>query len=471
MDRAQRESSTSRDSTVATDPLIDTDEGREELLAKAPFWRTRAWWSRAGRTAIAVYLATALAFLGTVVVARGLGPHEFGTVVLAVAVVTLVMTVLDLTLEEAVVHHGYRALAKDDIGGLLGLLRASLALDIASGLIISAGIIVFAAPLADLASAGRLDPGLVRLAVLTLLVSPAGATMGAVLQLAGRPDLRGWTMAGTNLARLAGVVVAVQIGTAEAVILAYAAGNALGALGQRIIVWRLVRRRWRAPAGSRALRVPVGELVRFGFHTSITTSIAGASGSLIPLVLGRLSGPTAVGVFRVGLFPVFVADSASGPIRLALYPEQARLSAKGDLTQIRRAIRGHTLAALAVSLPVAVAGWFALPWLLPLLYSDQFDEAVLPARIMLIAAVARFSGAWFKTLPAALGKPQLRTALALFELGLMIALLILLGEQGSEGAAIAFAVTSVASRVAAVISARVVIRRAETAAGPTTSTL
>jgi lipopolysaccharide exporter len=454
---------------VATDPLIDTDEAREELLAKAPFWKTRAWWSRAGRTAVAVYLATALAFLGTVVVARELGPHEFGTVVLAVAVVTLVTTLLDLTLEEAVVHHGYRALEQDDIGGLLGLLRASLTLDIAISLVISAGIIVFAAPLADLASGGELDPGLVRLAALIPLVSPADATKSAVLQLAGRPDLRGWVMAGTNLARLAGVVVAVQIGTAEAVILAYAVGNALGALGSRILAWRLVRRHWRVPADSRALRVPVRELVRFGFHSSITTSIAGASGSLIPLLLGRLSGPTAVGLFRVGLFPVFVADSASGPIRLALYPEQARLSAKGDLAQIRHAIRAHTLAGLALSLPVAVAGWFALPWLLPLLYSDQFDEAVLPARIMLIAAVARFSGAWFKTLPAALGKPELRTRLALFELALMVALLILLGDQGSEGAAIAFAATSVASRVAAVISARVVLRRAETAAGATTS--
>jgi lipopolysaccharide exporter len=448
---------------VSADPLNDTDQ--EELLARNPFWKTRAWWSRAGRTAIALYLATALAFVGSVVVARGLGPHEFGTVLLAVAVVALVTTVLDLTLEEAVVHHGHRALEQGDIGGLLGLLRASIALDLTSGLVISAGILVFAGPLADLASAGELDPELVRLAVLTVLVSPAGATMSAVLQLAGRPDLAGWVRAGTNLARLVGVVVAVQIGTAEAVIIAYAAGNALGALGQRIIVWRLVRRRWRVPAGSRALRVPVRELVRFGFHTSITTTITGASGSLIPLLLGRLSGPTAVGVFRVGLFPVFVADSASGPIRLALYPEQAKLSAKGDLAQIRRAIRGHTLAALAVSLPVAVAGWFALPWLLPLLYSDQFDEAVLPARIMLIAAVARFSGAWFKTLPAALGKPELRTRLALFELALMVALLLLLGDEGSEGAAIAFAVTSVASRVAAVISTRVMLRRAEKAAG------
>jgi O-antigen/teichoic acid export membrane protein len=463
---------------VTGPPLPGTDEGRADLApregpgrASPPFWKTRAWWNRAGRTAIAVYLATLLAFLGTLVVARGLGPNEFGTVVLAVAIATLVATLLDLTLEEAVVHHGYRAVAAGDAEGVLGLVRASLILDVAIGIVVSASVVVLAAPLADLASAGRLDPGLVRLAALVTLASTADSTMSGVLQVAGRPDIRGWIMAWTNFARLAGVLVAIQIGTAEAIIVAYAAGNAVGTTGHGFVAWRLARRRWPAPVSSGALRVPLRELVRFGFHTSIATSVAAANGALIPVFLGRLAGPTAVGLFRVAMFPVFLADSASGPIRLALYPEQARLSAEGDLAQLRRAIRSHTLAALALSLPLAVAGWFALPWLLPLFFSDQFDDAVLPARIMLIAAVVRFSGAWFKTLPAALGKPQLRTALAILEFVVMISLLIALGGHGSTGAAIAFAAASVASRGAAIIGARVLLHRAEAAAGPGPATL
>jgi len=435
---------------------------RDEAQPSLPFWKTRAWWKRAGWTAIAVYLATGLAFLGTVVVARALGPREFGTVVLAVAVATLFRSLLNLTLEEAVVHHGHRALAKADAAGIVGLVRTSLKLDVAIGVVSSAMIVLLAAPLADLASAGRLDPDLVRLAALVTIWSIADSTMSAVLQVAGRPDLRGWVMAGTNLARLVGVLIAVQIGTPEAVIVAYAAGNAVGALTNWLIARGLVRRRWRTGTDSPVRRVPIRELIRFGFHTSITGSVAAASGALIPVVLGRLAGPTAVGEFRVSMFPVFVADNASGPIRLVLYPEQARLSAVGDHAQLRQAIRNHTLAALAVSLPLAVVGWFALPWLLPLLFSDAFDEAVLPARILLIAAVVRFSGAWFKTLPAALGRPELRTALALLELGVLVSLLIAFGGRGSEGAAIAFTAASVVSRVSAIVGARVILRRAET---------
>jgi O-antigen/teichoic acid export membrane protein len=431
--------------------------------ARPPFWRSRAWWRRAGRTATAVYLATTLAFLATVVVARELGPSEFGTVVLAVAVATLVATFLDLTLEEAVVHHGYHALAQGDTPGLLGLFRVSLRLDLGIGLAVSGSVLLLAGPLADLASAGRLDPALVRIAALVPLASTADSTMSAVLQVAGRPDLRGWVMAGTNLARLAGVLVAVEIGTAEAVILSYAAANAVGGLAQALVAWRLARRHWSVEPGASALRVPVMELVRFGFHTSISTSLAAAHGALIPVILGRLSGPTAVGLFRVAMFPVLVVDSVSGPLRLVLFPEQARLAAEGDLTQVRASIRVHTLAALAVGLPLAATAWFVLPWLIPLIFSAQFEEAVLPARILLVAAVAHFAGAWFKTLPAAVGKPQLRTMVALIELVLMIALLLALGDLGSEGAAIAYSAASLVAAVIGFAGVELVLRRARSA--------
>jgi O-antigen/teichoic acid export membrane protein len=284
---------------------------------------------------------------------------------------------------------------------------------------------------------------------------------------AGRPDLRGWVMAGTNLARLVGVLVAVSIGTAEAVIVAYVIANAIGSVVQATIAWSLARRRWRGGGGTPAVRVPMRELVRFGFHTSLTTSVAAANSALLPVVLGRVGGPTAVGVFRVAMFPVLVVGTASGPIRLVLLPEQARLSAQGDIGELRGSIRTHMLAGAALGLPFVVAGWFAMPWLLPLVFSDKFASAVLPARILLVSAFLQFAGAWFKTLPAAVGKPQLRSALAVVELVLMLGLIVALGGQGAKGAAIALSVSSVVGTVLAVASINAVLRSAEAAAGAT----
>jgi hypothetical protein len=132
------------------------------------------------------------------------------------------------------------------------------------------------------------------------------------------------------------------------------------------------------------------------------------------------------------------------------------VSAKPGLAQCDPPIRSGrrsgsadvSFVSLAVSAPVVAAGWFALPWLL--LYSDEFDVAVPPARILLIAAVARFPARGSRRLRPHWASPSPA------------------GEQGSERTAIAFVVTSVASRVAAIVTAGVVLRRAEAAPGAAT---
>jgi Na+-driven multidrug efflux pump len=60
-----------------------------------------------------------------------------------------------------------------------------------------------------------------------------------------------------------------------------------------------------------------------------------------------------------------------------------------------------------------------------------------------------------------LGKPQLRTALSLLELGLMVTLLLVLGDMGSKGAAIALSVTSIVSAATAFVCVHVAFRRVE----------
>jgi hypothetical protein len=227
--------------------------------------------------------------------------------------------------------------------------------------------------------------------------------------------------------------------------------------------------------GAARLHVPAGNLsdrLRDGRGYPISTLTLGSLSAKHHVLAGDvlkfdIEGAE-FGAFRVADFSrvKVLARSASGPIRLVLYPEQSPLAAVAALARNRRAIRAHTLAAFAVRVLLAVATWFALPWRLPLIYSEQFAEAVLPARIMLIVAVVQRYRSWFKTLPAALGKPQLRTSITVLELGLMSALLVLLGSRGSEGAAIALSVTSVVWFPAAIVGIHVTLRRAEAAHRP-----
>jgi O-antigen/teichoic acid export membrane protein len=167
------------------------------------------------------------------------------------------------------------------------------------------------------------------------------------------------------------------------------------------------------------------------------------------VLLGALVGPAATGLFNIAMLPLTVVATATGPIRLVFFAEQAKLAAANAVATLRKTVRGYTVVALLVGVPFAVVGWFLLPWLIPTLFSDRFDGAVEPARIILIGAVAHLAaGTWTKGLPAAIGKPQLRTVMSAVFMVLVVVLTVLLTPSyGVTGAAIAHSAAAIATYI------------------------
>ena len=409
------------------------------------FWRDRRWQARLAQTTVATWIAAGLTMLSVVVAARALGPDGYGAVVLALSVTAVAARFLDFTFAEAVVHHGHKALAAGDISGLRALMKMSLKLDLAIGVAIAGLLFALAAPLAELAATDGIEPALVRIAALGVLAVTVDGTTSAVVLVAGRPDLRAWAQTAATLFRVIGVLVAVAVGGGgEAILLSYAVSGAASSVLLGWAAWRIAWRQWtQAPKGE--LPVSASSLLRFAAHSSATTSVEASGESLFPLLLGNLAGPGAVGVFRVAMLPVIASDMLSRPLRLMLFPEQARLHAERRIAELRRATRGYTMLAFSLALPAAIIGWFAMPTLIELLFSSSFDDAVTAARILLIAAVSHFSLSWSKSFHAAVGRPQIRTRLSVLSLALSLLILLLLGDRGAEGAAIAYTVGVVAT--------------------------
>ena len=382
--------------------------------AETPFWRRRAWWRTAGRTSAALWVSSALTLLGTVVAARSLGPEEYGAVVIALGVTGLVATLLDITLEEGVVHHGFKVLHEGDAGDLRSLLRAALAVDLGVGLVVAAVLVGAAGPLADVAAAGSsLDPSLIMLAALVPLGMTIDGTTGAVLLLAERAELRASCMVVGNLVRVVALVVAIAAGGgALAVVGAYALAAVAQTVVQSVLAWRIAWRDWDRAVPSVAARTWLRRLTGFGIHTSLTTAVQIGERSVIPVVIGALAGTTAAGFYAIALLPLTAASILSAPVRLLVFPQQARLAAEGAVADLRTIVRGWVRIALAVAVPGAVVGWFAMPWLIGTLFGAEFEPAVGATRVMLIAAVLHLAAGWSKTLPAAVGRPALRSAIA-----------------------------------------------------------
>ena len=82
-----------------------------------------------------------------------------------------------------------------------------------------------------------------------------------------------------------------------------------------------------------------------------------------------------------------------------------------------------------------------------LFYSGQFEDAIGPARILLVAAVVHLALAWAKTFLPAIGRPGLQTAYEVAFAVLLIAGIALLARFEATGAAIAVSFTYVATQV------------------------
>jgi O-antigen/teichoic acid export membrane protein len=298
------------------------------------------------------------------------------------------------------------------------------------------------------------------------LAVTANGTTAAALMLSGRPELRAWAMAWTTALRLLVVVVAVHVfgGGMRSVLVAYAVGSAVGAVGQGLLAWRIARHRWPVD-GAGDSRPSFRALAAFGFHSSVTTTIIAVRLALVSILLARLANPTEVGLFAVAMLPLVLADVASAPLRVMTFPEQAMLAARGRLDVLRTAIIAYTRFAILLGTLAAVAGWFLIPRLIALLYSSSFAGAVRPARILLPAAVGTLAVAWSKALPAAVGRPNLRTWVSLVELALSVPLVAILAPSGATGAAIAVASVTLFMTFAWLVVARRMLAGVATGGG------
>lgn len=416
-----------------------------------PFWATRDWWYRAGHTSLGLWLGTALAFVATLLAARALGPLSYGSVILTVSLTGLIFTLLDLTLDEAVVFHGTKLLEAEDVRGLRDLLATALTIDALNGLVVLGATVALASAIAEILAGGLADPSLVRVGALAAFATTLNGTTGGVLMLARRPELRAWMTAWSAGLRVVAVLFALGLRTSPmAVVSAFAGAAAIGAISQGVVAWRVARDRWTIQGGERETSRAswIGPLVAFGFHSSVATSVLAGRGALLPVVFGRIAGVDALGLFSVGMFPVSAASIATSGLRMSLFPEQARLTAAGDHRGLLQSVRGHVYLGLAVGVPAAIAGYLVLPWLIPLIYSSEFSRSVAPARILLVAAVLYLALGWTKTLPAAVGRPGLRTIVSVADLSVSTLLIWGLAGFGPEGAATA---VSIATAILAIV--------------------
>jgi PST family polysaccharide transporter len=426
--------------------------------------RSRVLWRRAA-TAGGMYSSVVLGLLGTLVASRVLGPKEFGVLTVVLTAVGFAQTLLDLTVEEALVKYGFRYVEGEDWGRFRRLFEGALAIKLTGGLL-ACLVIAAVAPFADsLFDAHGLTTAFL-VAAFIPFAQAAETVAATALILRRRYDVRAWFSFASQALRLAAIAAACSFGVTATLLALLAAQVAATALigGAGLAAFR------RFPAAAaRPLGAARREIFGFVARSSIATGVISLRGTIAAPILGAVSSTTAAGYFRIAQAPQQGLGALTSPARLILLTEQTRDWERGASEAVFTSVRRFSLSALALMAVCVPPLYVFMPDLVRLVFGARYAPASPAARIILIAGAVQFVFAWTKSLPFSIGRPGLRILTHGVEALVFVPLVVVLGLRWDvTGAAWAVLVsTLVFAALWLVLIVR--IRRATPAPRPVTA--
>ena len=359
---------------------------------------------RRSTAAAGIYSSAILGFLATVVAAHRFSTTTFGLYALVIAATGFFQSLLDLTVEEALVKYGFRYATREEWGRLRGLFRAALLFKL-TGAVLAAAALLALAPLAHaiLHKSGLTTPLLIASAL--PLAQFAEGTAGVVLVLRERYDLRGLFLLLSMALRLSAVAVGTGYGLTEtiaAIVAAQVVSTAAISVAGAVAFSRFPR------AQAQPLGAERRGILSFLAQSSLASVITSLTTPLATLVLGRVSTTSQVAWFRVALAPQQGLATLSAPARLILMTEQTRDWERGTRETVFAGIRRYTAGAALLSLVVLPPLLWFTPDVVRLLFSAKNVGAVDATRLVLVAGALRLVYGWTKSFPVSIGRPNLR---------------------------------------------------------------
>lgn len=382
--------------------------GRRRVTRPADLWklaRGRAATDLAV-TAGGRWTAMLLGLAGSVLSARALGPGDFGRFGLVIATVTICGTLADAGLAYTAVKF-IAQYSSEQPERARAVARAFLWLRLGGGAAGGLLGLLFSAPLAGLLGYSELTPYL-QLAFCTLFSLGVSSYPDAVLVglgLFGRLGAAGVLNALITLAGIAALALAGRLTLTTLI-----AWNVVLPMVSTLPAWRLLPGEWRPwrlrPAGDAPQPGVVREILGFSRWMIVSNLGSVVSSRLELLLLGRLAGPSAAGVYSVALTLAMRLDTLDQSLIVVMLPRANRLVGRASIRRYaRRVLAGSIGLALLVG-AAAVAIYLSIS----LLYGARYGAsagiflALTPSVLFDLATSALF-------LPAfALNRPRVLAA-------------------------------------------------------------
>jgi O-antigen/teichoic acid export membrane protein len=326
-----------------------TDRSAGRVLASNTAWRFVAFVARAMGGLVA-----------TILVARTLGPGEFGRYQFALAVTLLLSFLVMLGLPKLLV----RELARRPEEAVVQI-DSALLVTIVAG--IALNLLLFG--LSGLFDTGR---ALLVMAGLTLIADSAARIVMSLFWAFERMRYEAVSVGAQegSFVVLAFPILAAGAGV-EGVMFAYLTSRAIGF----IVAWAIATRKLHCPTWPRWHRGVVRPLLRACVPFAVDDALSLAYVRIDAVLLGVFKNPRAVGLYQSATNLVLYLNILPRMVNMSMYPQMSR--AWPDRPSEIRRLRDASLRMLgAIAVPIAVGSFLLAPRIFGFLYGPAFEPAV-----------------------------------------------------------------------------------------------
>lgn len=360
-----------------------------------------------------------------VIVARSLGVHDYGELVLVNGYVVFLGSLIAFSGFHGVVRYGALAVEAGDPERLARIVRFMALIEGLFG-VLALIVAIVAVPFVGPRLGWSAEAMHMAIPYSLAVFASVRATPQGLLQIAGRFDLVGLHQAVSPTVRLIGTLIVWACGGGlEGFLLVWL----LSSIAEGAAMWALGLVAWRKLATGQRLRGPWRGLLgdgegfgRFILVTNFDITLRELAPNLAPLTIGWMLGPIAAGLFSLAQRATTLLQQPAILLSQASYAVLADLVAKRRFDQLRRTVwRSATLAG-ALGAPIVLAFWFAGDRLLPMLGGHTFRGGVAIVTLIAGARLAALIASPITSGLTALGRPQrsmtatLATNLALYPL-------------------------------------------------------
>lgn len=320
----------------------------------------RRLWSAEG-------LSLALGILQGLVVARVLGPHDYGVYALVLTFVGLVYLLLDPRSGDAVIRYVTEFTRRRDSDHAAAMIKLGFLIDACWSLV---GLLVVLAVAGPAAGALHISDhvGLVAVAAAGSALAAPLATGRAVLSVFEQFSVISRLQMGVAAARAISIVAVVMGGFGlPGVVWTMTAVSACEGVLFLVVAARTASRRLGRPLWASRVSVLSGrlrEIARFLVMSGLTTLAGTSIKQVDTLILGIVASPREAGYYRLAKSMTAPASNVGAPIQTILYPRLASAEAAGDRAGadalVRRTVR-------RLGLPLAVLCLLSLPAVSPVI--------------------------------------------------------------------------------------------------------